>query len=258
MIDNCYIAGSGNMAHFLLRAFSRAGVPVSGIYARNKSIGAAWAKEFTTVFIPEISHIPDERNSVLFLCVPDQAIEALAGALPFREHQWLLHCSGNTPITPLASFAARYGCLWPLASVHKGGSGELSDIPICIEGSDETVNTDLQSLATYLSGRVSLMNGKQRALMHLSAVLTQNFANHLFALAEELCAANGLDARLLQPMMRDWTERLAAQNAYELQTGPARRNDENTLSAHRKLLSEQPGLLEVYDTLTASIRKMYG
>lgn len=258
MIRTCYIAGSGNMAHFLLRSFQRSDLRVSGIYARNAKTGKSLASEFQTEFIPEIESIPDEQHSALFLCVPDRVIETVAASLPGRTNQLLVHSSGNTPISVLATHTAGYGCIWPLASVNKDNLREQSGIPVCVEGSDENASEKLLALARRLSGSVYPMSGTQRSLMHLSAVLTQNFANHLFALAEQLCAANNLDAQLLQPMMREWVAQLAMQKAFELQTGPARRNDENTLFAHRKLLAEQPALLEVYDTLTASIRKMYG
>lgn len=258
MIRSCYIVGSGNMAYFLSDAFRRVGIPIAGIYARNSASGTLLAKEFQAEWIPDLRQIPDEADTALFLCVPDQSIETVAEHLSQRTKQLLLHTSGNTPLSVLSAYAAAYGCFWPLASVSKRERTMLTDIPICIEGSDDSVTTSLHVLAGTLSGKVCPMNGSQRSLMHLSAVLTQNFANHLFALADQLCAQHGLDAKLLQPMMHEWTKRLATNNAQDMQTGPARRHDENTLAGHRALLSEHPELLEVYNTLTASIRKMYG
>lgn len=258
MISKCYIVGSGNMAHFLCHTLSARGVGIAGIYTRNMNTGENLSTKFQAPLLTALAEIPDEPDSILFLCVPDQAIAVLASQLPLRRKQLLVHTSGSTSLEPLSLRAAAFGCVWPLASINKINPVAESDIPVCIEACDATTSIELMEVAKCISNSVRVLDSTQRRLLHLSAVLTQNFANHLFALATELCADTGVDITLLQPMMRAWIEQLREQSAFTLQTGPARRNDQNTLDAHRALLTQNPDLLKVYDTLTASIRKMYG
>lgn len=258
MIRSCYIVGSGNMAHFLLFLFQRNNIAVSGIYARNEAAGRMLAAAYHTKFYSELNRLPDEPNTALFLCVPDRSITAVAQSIPFRSNQILVHNSGSTNIAQLSAFASRFACLWPMVSVSKSNSDYATDIPLCLAGSDADVNATILEFAKQLSTRAMVCTEEQRQTLHLSAVMAQNFANHLFVLASELCKQRGLDAQVLQPMLLQWAKGLASDSAKDNQTGPARRNDENTLSIQRELLASHPELLKVYDTLTASIRKMYG
>jgi len=41
----------------------------------------------------------------------------------------------------------------------------------------------------------------------------------------------------------------------EVQTGPAVRNDQNTMAAHLLMLDDEPGLKELYNTLSQAIIK---
>jgi hypothetical protein len=39
-------------------------------------------------------------------------------------------------------------------------------------------------------------------------------------------------------------------------TGPAVRNDVNTIKSHRKMLADNPEVLSLYDSLTALVKKI--
>jgi predicted short-subunit dehydrogenase-like oxidoreductase (DUF2520 family) len=246
------------MAHFLLLLFQQNNITVSGIYARDEAAGRALAGAFHTRFYSNLATIPDEPDSALFLCVPDSAITAVAQEIPFRNKQILVHNSGSTNIAKLSAYASGFACLWPMVSVSKSNSEYATDTPLCLAGSNAEVNAVILDLAKRISTRAIVCTEEQRQTLHLSAVMAQNFANHLFVLASELCEQKGLDAQVLQPMLLQWAKGLRPDKAKERQTGPARRNDENTLAMQRELLASHPELLKVYDTLTASIRKMYG
>ncbi|MEY4289471.1 MAG: hypothetical protein RLZZ30_1559, partial [Bacteroidota bacterium] len=65
----------------------------------------------------------------------------------------------------------------------------------------------------------------------------------------------GLDGNLLNALIKETVSKLETISAYDAQTGPARRNDKETMDAHRSLLNEEDRKL--YDVLTDSILKTY-
>ena len=98
----------------------------------------------------------------------------------------------------------------------------------------------------------------QRKWLHLSAVITNNFINHLFTINEQICRDNKLPANALQPLIKQTFDRVKQTSPFTVQTGPAIRNDFATIDRHRKLLEEQPHLLKVYEAMTESIKKVHG
>ena len=93
--------------------------------------------------------------------------------------------------------------------------------------------------------------------MHLAAVFVNNFWNHLAVLSDEWCEANGLNGKLLLPLMKETAAKLLELKPAEAQTGPARRHDEITLKAHLALVENFPELKEVYALLSHQIGKRY-
>ena len=90
--------------------------------------------------------------------------------------------------------------------------------------------------------------------MHLSAVFACNFTNHLYALAEEVLAVNGLDFNILRPLIAETANKVQDELPLNVQTGPAIRSDIKTIKKHEELLKDQPALLDIYKTLSASIK----
>ncbi|MNR63913.1 hypothetical protein D3C85_1863800 [compost metagenome] len=43
----------------------------------------------------------------------------------------------------------------------------------------------------------------------------------------------------------------------DVQTGPAIRNDEQTITRHKELLDDMPELKDIYETLSKSIKKTH-
>ncbi|GAA4459168.1 Rossmann-like and DUF2520 domain-containing protein [Rurimicrobium arvi] len=255
---NYYLIGSGKMASFLARCLHAAHAPVKGIFARNKEKSAIIAAQTGVPLMDRLTDIPDEPGTMCLICVPDAAIETVAGETGLKKHMIMVHTSGNTDIAVLGMHAAHYGCLWPIASISAHIKPLTEPVPVCIDASDSDTLEALRATAEKCFSPVVVADTGQRQILHLSAVLTQNFANHLFAVAEDLCTANGLSANLLKPMLHEWLRTLDQTPAREIQTGPALRGDTNTLQKHRDLLTEMPELLRIYDSLTDSIRKMYG
>jgi hypothetical protein len=84
-------------------------------------------------------------------------------------------------------------------------------------------------------------------------VIVNNFVNHLYALAESYCNSEGIDFELLIPLIKETAERVQYITPLQSQTGPALRNDTDTIQKHIELLQKYPALKRIYETFTGSI-----
>jgi predicted short-subunit dehydrogenase-like oxidoreductase (DUF2520 family) len=129
----------------------------------------------------------------------------------------------------------------------------LPDIPIVIDASDQSTMRELETLAQSISDRVVEAGDEQRMKLHLAAVIVNNFVNHLYALAESYCINEGIDFDLLIPLIKETAERVQYITPLQSQTGPALRNDIETIQRHIQLLEKYPALKRIYETFTGSI-----
>lgn len=93
--------------------------------------------------------------------------------------------------------------------------------------------------------------------LHLGAVVVNNFSNHLYTLSRDFLGRNDIQFSYLFPLIGETATRLKDQEPRDLQTGPARRNDNKVIEEHLAMLSENPDLLEIYKQLTSSIKKWH-
>ena len=94
----------------------------------------------------------------------------------------------------------------------------------------------------------------QRARVHLAAVFACNFANHMYALGEEVVRRAGLDFGVLKPLIAETAAKACdARSPRDVQTGPAVRNDTVTQERHLALLDGDPTLQEIYTQISKNI-----
>ena len=96
-------------------------------------------------------------------------------------------------------------------------------------------------------------NIRWRLGFHLAAVFCNNFVNHLYALAERFCRTEEIDFNLLLPLIKETALRVNDLSPSVAQTGPAIRQDTDTIEKHLTLLKNYPQLTRIYTLLTESI-----
>jgi predicted short-subunit dehydrogenase-like oxidoreductase (DUF2520 family) len=116
----------------------------------------------------------------------------------------------------------------------------------------------IDAFARSISGQVREADDSTRLKLHLSAIMVNNFTNHLFVMAEEFCRKEGVEFSLLLPLIRETADRLSLHAPVDVQTGPAIRGDRGTIAKHLALLSGYPDLEEAYRWFTARIMRHYG
>jgi hypothetical protein len=100
---------------------------------------------------------------------------------------------------------------------------------------------------------VQVADDATRLKLHVAAVIVNNFANHLYALSAYYCRKEGLDFRLLLPLIEETAQRVRYFPPQQMQTGPAVRNDRLTIANHLQQLEDYPAIRLVYEMLTESI-----
>ena len=112
----------------------------------------------------------------------------------------------------------------------------------------------LKALADSVSNCVREADSGKRKNLHIAAVFANNFSNHMFAIAERLLKANGLDLSYLLPLIDETARKVHELSPRQAQTGPAIRFDENIIHLHLSRLDGDDAAL--YKAISESIHKM--
>ncbi|TCC92097.1 DUF2520 domain-containing protein [Pedobacter frigiditerrae] len=247
------VIGAGNVATHLAKAIYAANVQVTQVWSYHNQNAQTLANQINAKAIANLNEI-DLDADVCLISIKDDAIADIANQL--KDFRGLIaHTSGAVNLEVFANHFENYGVFYPLQTFSKSKDISFADIPLCLEANNESSLTRLKELAGKLSKNIVEINSEKRKMLHLAAVFACNFTNHLYELADEILKANQLEFDILRPLIVETAAKV--QNAFPLdvQTGPAIRNDEQTLIKHQELLLQQPQLLEIYKILSDSIKK---
>ena len=192
------------------------------------------------------------------LAVKDDAIVKVAGQLGYlnKGKRIFAHTSGATSSTVLAPYFHNYGIFYPLQTFSRTIPIDFDQLPLCIYGNDVVSNQQLTQLAKTICPNVYHLDDKQRRVLHVGAVMVNNFTNHLFAVTSEICKKEKLPFELLKPLIQETVNKLAYLDPKAAQTGPAARGDQGTINTHLNYLDSFPAYQELYRLLSASISQM--
>ena len=245
------IIGAGNVASHLYQSFSMAEqLDVIQVYNRNPD-------HLDFVEDPEkrTSDLKKLKQADLYLiAIKDEAIEELVQNLKISSGL-VAHTSGSQDMNVLSDFE-NYGVFYPLQTFSKNKEVNFQEVPLCLEANSEANLQFLKKIAELVSDNQYEVNSEQRRALHVSAVFVNNFSNHLFALADDYCRKNNLPFEILRPLIKETFTKIETLDPYSAQTGPALRDDKETIEAHLELLDEERK--KIYTILTESIQKLHG
>ena len=244
------ILGAGNVATHLFRAFFKSeNIVVVQVYNRSETALKPFAeKTNTTTSLNEL-----EEADIYLICATDDAVENLVEKIPYKK-KLIVHTSGSVP---LLNVAKKNGVFYPLQTFSKEVKVDFSEVPICLEASDENSFKLLQNLAEKISEKIYSISTEQRKSLHLAAVFACNFTNHLYAISEKICRENQVPFEILHSLITETARKARVSSPEKIQTGPAVRNDKKTIERHLSQL-ENPDFKEIYTLLTQSIQKLNG
>jgi predicted short-subunit dehydrogenase-like oxidoreductase (DUF2520 family) len=94
-------------------------------------------------------------------------------------------------------------------------------------------------------------------MLHLSAVFACNFTNHMLTLSKNVALQAGFPFDILASLINETFSKAIDSGPENSQTGPAMRNDQNTIEKHLELLSFSPEMQKIYNDMTLSIIEYY-
>lgn len=252
-IKSAIVIGAGNVAWHLGHSLLLNGIRITAVVNRTKSRGKQLADSLGANYAATFEEAGSEAD-IIILAVSDDVIASVACSAGFIRSGILVHTAGTVPMNVLSGNAANFGVIYPLQTFSAGRKLNFKNIPLLLEASNNKVYESLNELASRLSDNVMPMTSDNRMIIHLSAVLTSNFPNHLFTLSEKLLSAHGLSLTLLKPLLEETVEKAFSNGPALSQTGPAIRGNEKIIEKHLKLLEKYPEIREIYKVLSASIQ----
>ena len=243
------IIGTGNTATILGRKLKAANHDIIQVYGRNAKAASDLAYELDTESTNYWA-VVNRTADIYLLAVSDIAVAEIVKELQLPD-KTIVHTAASVSKNVLKE-ARLHGVFYPLQSLKKE-SANLPHIPIVIDANDKETLEVLENLANSISDKVVTAGDDERMKLHLAAVFSNNFVNYLYVLAEEFCTKEGLDFRLLVPLIKETADRIETTNPSQAQTGPAIRHDANTIQKHEELLKNYPVMQRFYSLFTESI-----
>ncbi|MCE3296568.1 MAG: Conserved putative Pyrroline-5-carboxylate reductase [Crocinitomicaceae bacterium] len=244
IVNEITLIGSGNVAWHLCPAFLSLGFSVS-LFSRNTAASKEFQDKFDVQLIPGIESV---RDQLVILCVTDSEIAAVLNLLDSSNR--VAYTSGTTELNSLPH-RENLGVFYPLQTFSKARRLDLFEVPFFIEATNTYFAQELFDLAWKLSHKVEFADSGTRKELHLAAVISNNFTNFLLTLAKEYLEARNLSWGHLGPLVRETVEKALEIGPEKAQTGPATRDDKNTIRKHQEMLS--PPLKEIYHLLSNAI-----
>jgi predicted short-subunit dehydrogenase-like oxidoreductase (DUF2520 family) len=166
-----------------------------------------------------------DKDAGVFLCIPDRFIASAAETLK-RKFSSVIHCSGMQPL-----YESCDAVCWPMQTFSLQVPPVWKDVPVFIES----------------------------RYPHLERFLTSLFeiSNAMFMFASKVLTEKGLSPDLLLPIIKQTVEKLRYTNVQNAQTGPAIREDADTLSLQLELLKNNPEMHQLYEQISVIIPVLF-
>lgn len=247
--------GTGNAANVLGRKIMQSGHQIIQVVGRNTAQAEALSELLHAPAFGKFSDITGNAD-IYIIAVSDSALADIHNWLPVRKEGIAVHTAGAVSKLALQKVAANYGVLYPLQSL-RSNSRLIPEIPLLIDADSRETLQSIRSFAASLSGKVAYADDTTRMKLHIGAVIVNNFPNYLYTLTQDFCSKEQLDFSLLMPLLYETVNRLEQHPAGQMQTGPAVRNDQDTITKHLSILQAYPALSRLYTELSDGISAFY-
>jgi len=247
--------GAGKVASSFIPGFKTAGFSIKQVVSRNSdkgkrvalSAGARWSD--TPRF--------DEDTDIIIVAVPDRILESVLGNISCHRNTIVAHTAGSCGLEIFPGHIEKKGVFYPLQTFSEGRNVDLKGVPIFIESYDPEVTAVLNELAVSLGCRPETADVERRRMLHIAAIFVSNFTNYMLTRGYQITRKEGFDPDLLRPLLTETVAKAIERGPESSQSGPAVRNDYNTIEKHVDLLSFSPELQTLYEELSRSIIDYY-
>ena len=249
------LIGAGRVASCMGPRLKQAGHTVTGVYSRTLANAEQLAKVVGAPAFNSLESVPEA--DVYLVMLSDDALVQLAPAIvKGREKALFLHTAGSVPMDLWKEAGAqRYGVLYAMQTFSKGADIDWPEVPVFVEGCNPQELRIVTSLASALSGKVTELSSEGRKKLHVAAVFTCNFSNHMYSIAQKLLATEGVPFSVMLPLVRETARKVETMSPENAQTGPAIRGDRKVMDQHLELLKDYPEYAELYRLISTDINK---
>ena len=248
--------GAGNLATNLAKALYRKGFRIVQVYSRTEESARELAQKVEAEYTTDLAEV-NPYAKLYIVSLKDSAFaELLQGIVEGkREEALMVHTAGSIPMNIWEGHAERYGVFYPMQTFSKQREVDFREVPFFIEAKRPEDAELLKAVAGTLSDKVYEADSEQRRSLHLAAVFTCNFTNHMYALAAELLEKYHLPFDVMLPLIDETARKVHELAPRDAQTGPAVRYDENVMNKHLSMLAGSQALQEIYKLMSKSIHE---
>jgi len=241
------IIGTGNVAELLGQRLLKAGCILSSVIGRNQRRLVQLSSDWKC----NIESIDAISGDIVLVAVSDDVTIEIIEQI--EQNKIVFYTAGTIDINLIKH--PQVGVFYPLQTVTKSRILKIDSFPILIESEHPEVIKKLNLIAQLISNQVSVCDSIERKKIHCIAVFINNFSNHVIHIGQSLATKEKIDFSLFSSLLKETFEKLNEMNAKDAQTGPARRNDLETISNHLNFLTESEK--SIYLTITNSILTTY-
>ncbi len=253
MIEDVIIVGTGKVAyHFANEIKSNPKLKLVQILGRSKKLNLHF-NDFSEIYSSDFSKIKNSKFCII--AVSDNSVKAVSEQIK-NYNGVVLHTSGSINMSILNNHL-KFGVIYPLQTFSFERNIDFNKIPLLVEASNKKILNELIDFSCKLSKKTVIMNSDKRLICHLSAVFANNFTNHLIFTSEELLDQFDIDRGLIHPLLEETILKIKSISSYDAQTGPASRNDLETIENHLNFLKKNNLTfnVDIYKSITESIIK---
>jgi len=248
---NISFAGAGKVAGALCREMYLASCNIELIVSESQKNGQPLADLCNASWSSELD-FPDSTD-VIIVSVPDHRLKEVLDKLNCRPETLVAHTAGSIGFDVFPEQFKKKGIFYPLQTFSKERKVDFKGLPFFLESSDEPSLVILEDLAKQIGGEAYRADSEHRRMLHLAAVFACNFSNHMLTVGKEVAANAGFPYDVLIPLIKETFSKAIDIGPENSQTGPAVRNDQNTVKKHLESLSFSPELQRLYSEITRSI-----
>tara|TARA_B100000902_G_scaffold395817_1_gene455251 strand:+ start:14012 stop:14788 length:777 start_codon:yes stop_codon:yes gene_type:complete len=253
IVNKITFIGSGNVATNLAESFKKKGFSILEVWSKSIESSNEFSKKFNCKNVRHINKI--SNTDLIIVSVKDSfMIESINKVV--NKSIPILHTSGSLDINILKEFKY-YGVLYPLQTLKKESLINLENTPFLIEYNNNLFKDFLLELCDKISNKIHVISSEQRKIIHLSAVFSCNFTNHMFTIADEILKRSDVKFEILIPLIEKTLYNIKNSSPKKLQTGPAKRKDVNIIQDHSSLLEYNKDIQKIYNILSSHIMKTH-
>ena len=246
------LLGAGNVGHHLYKGFNKSPeIDLIQWYSRDNS--KVSYDDIDTEIINDLSKI--KSADIYIISISDSYVGEISKKLNVSE-KLVVHTSGSLDLSIIDS-KNRRGVFYPLQTLSKNKEIELAKVPICIESENNKDLVLLETISKYIGCKTYKIDYNERKILHLAAIFSNNFVNHMFTIAKEILDDKNLDFNILKPLINETVDKIHKLDPENAQTGPAIRNNNEIILNHIKTLKKDDHK-KLYELMTKLIKDKYG